>query len=321
MQSIPTTFSPLLVFVSISCTETTAVDSGTSANDTEQSTDDSGSDSDDPTDTDPDDSGSDVLPAEDYRNPGPYSVQSSTGQESADSCEMDFTLYTPVGLTDAPLVLLAHGFVRSRANMVGWAEHFASWGLQVATPDLCHASIWDTDHSANADDLIALGQNLSSDSVIYAGQSAGGLAATLAVGRDPSSLGALGLDATDSESLGAGEASQITSAVYGLAGEPSDCNANSNGLSIYSAISQAHVLRVTEADHCDFESDTDALCTAFCQGSNNQFTDDQIHQAILGLSTAALLDMTGQSQAGVAWWSEEGEYYGELQTSGIISVP
>ena len=81
------------------------------------------------------------------------------------------------------------------------------------------------------------------------------------------------------------------------------------------------MLRVTEADHCDFESDTDVLCTAFCQGSNNQFDDDEIHSTILGLSTAALLDMSGQSQAGNAWWSAGGEYYAELNSRGIITNP
>ncbi len=267
------------------------------------------------------DEGSDELVAEDYRGPGPHSVGTSTQTVTADSCSMDITLYSPEGDTDAPLVLLSHGFARGQNNMAGWAEHYASWGFTVATPSLCHASLWDADHSANADDLIALGRALTDDGVIYAGQSAGGLASLLAAGRDDDAIGVLGLDATDAESLGLSEADRIEAPVYGLAGEASECNASNNGLDIYARIDQAEVLRVTEADHCDFESDTDLLCTTFCEGSNGQFEDGEIRDAILGLSTGALHALMGNTAASRDWWSESGPYYGELATTGIISVP
>ena len=71
-------------------------------------------------------------------------------------------------------------------------------------------TIWDADHSTNADDLIALGQ-ANNTSVIYANQSAAGLTATLAP--DAIEQRELSPDATDSESLSAGEANRISTPV------------------------------------------------------------------------------------------------------------
>jgi predicted alpha/beta-hydrolase family hydrolase len=259
--------------------------------------------------------------AQDYRQSGSYGVNTTSESVSVSSCTMSATVYSPAGGSPIATVVLSHGFARSQSNMVGWAEHYASWGFKVVTPALCHSSLWDTDHSQNADDLIDLAGALAEGGVIYAGQSAGGLSSLLAGSRDEEALGVMGLDATDAGDIGLSAASSIGVPVYGLAGEPSSCNASNNGLDVYASLDQAQVLRVTEADHCDFESDTDAVCTVFCEGSNDQFSDDEIRMAILGLSTSALLSFAGQSEAAAGWWMSSGVFFRELDELGIISAP
>ena len=111
-------------------------------------------DTDDAVDTDTDDATEDPV---DYRAAGENGVTSATHTINVgDQCEMDVTIYTPDGGGSGPLVILAHGFARGQANMAGWATHYASWGLEVATPTLCHASVLDVDHEANGEDLVAL---------------------------------------------------------------------------------------------------------------------------------------------------------------------
>jgi len=276
------------------------------------------SEGEDDTDADQD---SDTPEAQDYRQSGGYGVDTTSESVSVTSCTMSATVYSPRGESPIATVVLSHGFARSEANMVGWAEHYASWGFKVVTPALCHSSLWDTDHSQNADDLIDLAGALAEGGVIYAGQSAGGLSSLLAGSRDDDALGVMGLDATDAEDIGLSAAGSLRVPVYGLAGEPSSCNASNNGLDVYASLDQAQVLRVTEADHCDFESDTNAVCTVFCEGTNDQFSDDEIRLAILGLSTSALLSFAGQSEAADGWWMSTGAYFRELDEQGIISAP
>ena len=98
---------------------------------------------------------------------GPAAVTVTTQTVSIDDdCEMDLSLYTPEG--GGPLLILAHGFARSQVNMAGWASHLASWGVTVATPDLCHSSFTDADHAANADELRALSDAIGRERVVAA---------------------------------------------------------------------------------------------------------------------------------------------------------
>ena len=62
--------------------------------------------------------------------------------------------------------------------MAGLANHFASWGLNVITVDLLHASILDNDPLQDANDLNLIAHQICGDApIIYAGQSAGECAA------------------------------------------------------------------------------------------------------------------------------------------------
>ena len=186
-------------------------------------------------------------------------------------------------------------------------------------PSLCHSSILDTDHEQNGVDIASLASKLGFSSVIYAGQSAGGLASVVAGAEDPGTVAVLSLDGVDASNIGAGAIGDVSAPVYGLLGEPSSCNSSNNGASWFSSASDALAIRVTEADHCDFESDTDWLCTTFCTGSNSSFSDAEISDTIRGLATAAVLQEAGLADARAIWWESGGAEHDALTASGAIS--
>ncbi len=157
--------------------------------------------------------------------------------------------------------------------------------------------------------------------MIYAGHSAGGLSSVIAGNEDPHAIGVIGLDVTDVEPKGTTAAAGLTVPFYGLFGESSDCNSNNNGIAVGYMASDAEMLHVTEADHCDFENETDWLCTTFCTGTNNTFTDDAIHRTVSGLLAAAAHAIVGLDDAQEHWWTSGGVYYDALLSTGAVSVP
>lgn len=268
-----------------------------------------------------DSTGTPVEPGPDLRELGPYAVETDSGTASLTGCQMGYDVFAPAGLPEAPVVVLAHGFQGNRASMAGWAEHFASWGVRVVTPDLCHASIIDTDHAQNGADLQALVVELSLGPVIYAGYSAGGLAAVVAAAADDTTVALLGLDMVDNADLGAGTAPGITVPAFDVVGEPSQCNTTNNGLAVFGSIAGSRALRVTEADHCDFQNPADFLCGLTCTGSNTMFDDAAIQTAVYGLSTAVVLWQTGTDPTGEQWWSAGEHWYDLLAGLGIVQEP
>lgn len=260
--------------------------------------------------SEPDDTGTEP---EDYSQPGPYAVSSQQQIVSA-SCDMDTQIFTP-DAPDAPLVVLGHGFARGPEQLVGWAEHLSSWGFTVALPALCHSSFWDTDHVANGEDMLTIPDALSASSVIYGGHSAGGMAAFVSAALDSRTLGVVGLDATDAEDIGLGYADILAVPALGMLGEPSSCNAHGNGAGLYQTAGDAVAVRVTDADHCDYESDTDWVCTSFCTNSAASFSDEDIQAAIRGLMTAAAFELLS---AETGWWGA-GSFYDGLVDEGRIT--
>jgi pimeloyl-ACP methyl ester carboxylesterase len=271
--------------------------------------------------TDGDETGIPTEPGPDLRVTGPYDVMFEPGNVVLPGCNMPYDLRWPAGVPDAPVVVLAHGFQGNRASMAGWAEHWASWGVRVVTPNLCHATILDTDHAQNGADLRGLVAALSLPSPIYAGYSAGGLAAVVATADDPQAVALLGLDMVDNASLGAGAAASVAVPAFVVVGEPSQCNTTNNGLAVFAAMPNGRALRVTEADHCDFQDPADFLCGITCSGSNNQWSDAEIQAAVRGLSTAVVLWQAGLEPTGAQWWTPGEHYYDLLAGLGIIEAP
>ena len=255
----------------------------------------------------------------DYRERGPHSIATSSMSLAA-SCTSAVEITAPTTDGDWPRVFLAHGFMRGSVQMTGWAEHLASWGVEVVRPALCHATITDTDHRENGADLTRWNDALGGGPVIYGGHSAGGLAALVAASTDADSIGMIALDLTDMDGIGASAAALIDVPTFGLAGEPSSCNSEGNGISALSRIADARLVRITDADHCDFEDETDWLCTSFCLNTSTSFSDSQIRQNILGLITSAVTSISGQDPiAESVWWQPGGTFYDPMQASGALS--
>lgn len=242
----------------------------------------------------------------DFSLPGTFATMAEDGTATLASCDMDYERFQPVqgGLHPDTVVMLSHGFQRSPAQMADLAVHLASWGVEVVTPALCHASIFDTDHAQNAADIQALAATLGYTRVLYVGHSAGGLASWLAAAADPASVAMLGLDPVDSGDLGAAGLGPAVPA-YGLFGEPSSCNADNNGLGWFDSGIDRRALGITDADHCDFESPTDSLCPLLCPGGSDvTFTDPQIHEVVTALTTEFVLWKGGYEDESV--WDVDG---------------
>lgn len=264
----------------------------------------------DTSDTDgTDDTGEGQL---DYSQAGPFAV-TATSETASASCEMDLERFTPVDVANPPLVILSHGFARDRKYMVEMGEHFASWGFDVAVPTLCKLKLTSTDHPQNGEDLVTLASALGG-SPLYVGYSAGGLASVLAAEQDPSAVGFVGLDPVDSEDLGlaaAGRTPQLA-----LFAEAGSCNASNNGVAWFQG---GEALRVNEANHCDFEGPTDALCTVVC-ASGSESPDPLRREVVWALSTAAVLGLSGDAAALEQGWTAGGSDYERFSQAGRIST-
>ena len=152
--------------------------------------------------------------------------------------------------------------------------------------------------------------------VYFVGHSAGGLAALLASTQSDDVAGHLGLDTVDSAGLGLAAASSLAVPSAALLGMSEACNSGGNAVGVYAADSDAQVLRLPGADHCDFESPTDALCTAFCASGSGP--EPATSQTIIALTTAWLVWQAGLEADGEAWWSGEG--LDELLSLGTVEV-
>jgi len=253
-------------------------------------------------------------PLADFSQSGPFSVTVNERTASVTDCSsMSYRVYTP-NTGDPPVVVLGHGFARGSDVMVGWAEHLTSWGAEVLLPTLCHYNVFfGVDHEMNGQNMRELVALHGATNVVYAGHSAGGLAAIIAASQDPLASGVLGLDATDTDGvpgvpdlIGTGYAGSVTVPAFSIMGEPSSCNAENNGLSLFRMMSDYTAVKVASADHCDFESPTDMVCAMSCENSAVTFEDSQIRPVITTLGTAAIVSLTGLSPDGSLWWTEEG---------------
>ena len=195
----------------------------------------------------------------------------SGGIDSSTGCRLDYRVYRKDAREgkDADdrtqdLVVLAHGFLRSQARMQTLAASLAADGTRVATLDFCNSSPWDGRHAQNGLDMVALARHLGARRVVYAGFSAGGLAAVIAGRADPNSIGVVTLDLVETQGLGVRAAKGLEKPLLALAGEPTNCNALDNGRAVVGATDWTRVQRIDGAGHCDFEAPTDRLCELIC---------------------------------------------------------
>jgi dienelactone hydrolase len=186
-----------------------------------------------------------------------------------------FDLYAPGTHGAAPLVVVAHGFWRSRANMAGWGRHLAQEGFLAAVPDLPAGS----DHARNGravNELIAwllahppATVPIDDERIAVLGFSAGGLATLLAAADNPRIRLWIGLDPVDRGNAGATAAARLAATAVLITAEPSSCNGQGNAAAIGRALGErVTAVAVPAATHADAEWPTDWKARLLCGGSS-----------------------------------------------------
>jgi len=179
-------------------------------------------------------------------------------------------LYAVDATPPRALVVIAHGFTRSRARHVVLARRLAAEGFFVAVPDLPY---WTRAHG-NADAIVDLVKAVGTERVLDAqpvvliGTSAGGLASLLAAGRVPRLALWVGLDPVDAFGVAESAARNMKVPAVVIRGPSSPCNAGGSARRIAGWLANLRAdRRVDDASHCDFEDPTNARCEAFCGAS------------------------------------------------------
>ncbi len=217
--------------------------------------------------------------------PGTLAVVTETSRVAG----ADVTWYRPDTAGPFPVVIWSHGFARGPEQHVEAARWMASWGFLVATPKLPSFS----DHEANgaflADELVPaaiLESGQDDPPIALVGHSAGGLASLVAAATGVADT-YVGLDAVDAGNLGTDVDGNVTVPALLFHGEAGGCNANGSSES-WTLGGDQWDIEVVGANHCDFESDTDGLCTFLCGDQ-----DAARQELILTFTTAWLLDHLG----------------------------
>ena len=259
------------------------------------------------------------IAGSDFRKQGQIAYHRLDGKiVSSTGCEVAYSFYQPNASTQNIIVVLAHGFMRSRSRMAHMVKHLASWGLAVASVEFCNSKWWAGNHDLNGADMVAVARELKAKKVIYAGFSAGGLAAVVAAYLDKKAIAVFGLDMVDNKGLGKKTAPQLGVPFFGLMAAPSACNANNNGLDVYAVSPDSCVIKIEDAGHCHFEFPMDGKCTFVCSKGENQFSREMIQQTILGLTTAFLLWQTNIDENGRNWWGNNEQNHEALVDAGYI---
>jgi dienelactone hydrolase len=264
------------------------------------------------------------LSGTDYKQKGTLLFDKRTYTlKSASGCTISYTEFKPSEAEQDTLVVLGHGFFRSQKTQRQLAEHLASWGIWVATMDFCNSRPWNGHHDKNGADMLLVTSALGAQKVIYAGFSAGGLAAYIAASLDERTQAYLGLDMVDNFKKGIKAAPQIKAPVYGLVAESSACNAKNNGLDAYLSYANnnngysPNLLKIHGASHCDFEFPYDGKCAFACGKSRKPYSREDIQGNILGLSTSLILQHSQSNSE--SWWEKHHKNLIELINAKRIS--
>jgi predicted alpha/beta-hydrolase family hydrolase len=210
---------------------------------------------------------------------------------------VDYESYVPVPSKTGAMVFLAHGSARDLSAMRGWAAHWASYGVPVTVMSLRNSTWTNGHHDRNAADLRLLARSIHDGPVLYAGHSAGGLAAFLAAAADGGPAGRavayLGLDAVDSDDLALRAKPELRVPALFLLAEPSSCNARNNILAAVPDRPGVEIVHVRYATHCNFENPSDWACEALCGLVAPPVAAARTVARIRSLATAWVLRQTG----------------------------
>ena len=171
------------------------------------------------------------------------------------------TLYRPTKDQNAPLVVVAHGFLRSKRYMAGWGGHLAGEGFFVVVPTQPAFA----DHELNGRVLAALVEKYRTQRrVALMGFSMGGLTTLLATTH--TSVDAwVGLDPVDMNGKGKVAATKLKAPALLLLAEPEAWNMHGNANALAKAIpGEKQLTRIPGATHLDAEWPTDFLGQLAC---------------------------------------------------------
>lgn len=227
--------------------------------------------------------------------------------DSPHGCELHYEYYagqprptdeSSGGTLPAPLVVLAHGFQRDLAFMRGWAAEWSLRGVGTVIVNFCNSSLFAGRHDRNADDLVALAAHLrpAGEPVLYAGFSAGGLAALLAASADERAVAYLGLDPVDSGGL-AERVRRLGIPALFLFGEPAACNARGNLVPVIPRARPLIAARVRNAGHCSFEEPTNGFCRSLCGDVEPVAAEVEVRRTIRALATGWIITHLGAEPA------------------------
>lgn len=171
------------------------------------------------------------------------------------------TLYRPAKDENAPLVVVAHGFLRSRRYMAGWGGHLAGEGFFVVVPTQPGFG----DHALNGRALAALVDKYRENRrVALMGFSMGGLTTLLATTH--TSVDAwVGLDPVDMNGQGKVAAAKLKADAAFFLAEPEAWNMRGNARVIAAAIpGKKEVTLIPGGTHLDSEWPTDLIGQLAC---------------------------------------------------------
>lgn len=182
-----------------------------------------------------------------------------------------------------PVVIVVHGFSRSKNNMSGWGNFLASHGYFVVVPNL---PFW-TNHNKNAEFISELINYIYSNSdytsiinndLALVGFSAGGLTTLIATSENTRVKLWIGLDPVDVGNLGTQASKNVNCPTYIIAAPASACNANNNYKDFLTNLKDNTLVKIDGAVHVDAESPTSRFAEFFCGKSTPQkrerFHDD-----------------------------------------------
>jgi dienelactone hydrolase len=161
--------------------------------------------------------------------------------------------------------------------------------------------LWNGHHERNALDMRSLANELGvQDDIIYAGFSAGALAAVLAADNDTRAI--LALDPVDQEAMAVQAIRNLSTPLIGFSGPPSSCNANGNAEPLFTARSEQYLSRNTvlpAASHCSFESPSDWLCELVCEGGESLEDAHAQRETVIRQTVEAVLSVSTRSATGL----------------------